>query len=179
MKIFIVSLVLVYAGISSANFVQSENMSFESKICEKWVNGKCMQGPLTRLSDALKTGQIAKFSIEEDGEGEGEVEEEATTCNKVCEQACPKCDYCDYCSFCDFYQESACEGITYFTDKETCEAKKTNNCCDVCATQCEVKGGACADGGICKGGSSETSTLMYCIEKTRNEPCRACSKKAD
>lgn len=172
MKMFVVSLVLIFAGVGSANFVNSKNMSFESKICEKWVAGKCLQGPLTRLSDSLKTGHIVRMATDEGGK-------EATTCDKVCEQACPKCDYCEYCSFCDFYQESACQGLTYFSDKETCEANKTNSCCDVCVTQCDVPGGACAEGGICNGGNSETSTLMYCIEKTRNEPCAACSKKAN
>jgi hypothetical protein len=127
--------------------------------CEKWQKGRCVQGALSKLANR---NFFSVFKIASE------------TCDKVCQEGCPNCKHCGFCGFCAVYNDQACVGVPYFTDRESCGVAKTKNCCDLCHVQCKSDQGVCSAKGYCSGGTSETDLLSHCVEKTTKEECKAC-----
>ena len=148
------ALCLLFLNPALAAEVPAEHRSH----CDKWENGRCIEGALTKLAVAMN----AKNRSE--------------TCDQVCKEGCPNCEHCGLCIFCAVYSNEACVGVPYFTDRETCGVEKTKDCCDLCKVQCQAKDGVCSNKGFCNGGTPETDLMSYCVEKTTEDECKACGQ---
>lgn len=165
---FIVSILISVYGFLAPAALADLVPPAHSFHCDQWKNGKCTEGRLTRLSHALKNQANDSMSIAD----------RSTTCDRVCEEACPKCNYCDFCPFCSIYDDAACHNVPYFENRETCSISKTDSCCKLCEVQCHSSEGACGSKGYCRNTAENTATdiLTHCIEQTTNEQCMPCER---
>jgi len=158
---FVMSLVFLLPLFSS--LVHADNLAPVDRYgCRKWENGLCVDGALTDLAKGLR-GATASG------------DQKVGSCGKICQEACPNCGKCALCSFCWLYDSDSCKNVGYYTNRDTCEEKKTASCCDLCEAHCGDHG-ACSEGEYCRGGDKTTSTIVKCIEQTQGEICEKCTK---
>lgn len=156
-------MVIIFFGLFFLNTAYAQPVPPEHKNhCEKWENGRCTEGALTKLASMFMFSNTKTPS---------------ETCSKVCQEGCPNCKHCAFCGLCAVYEDKACVGVPYFTDRESCGVAHTKNCCDLCQVQCKAKEGVCSSKGFCKGGGPETDLLSHCVEKTTEDECQTCTKR--
>lgn len=155
-----------FASLSLLLAHQGVALTPASPHCEQWLNGKCAKGPLSTLAESLKKNAFA-------------VATRSGTCDRVCNEACPKCYLCDFCDFCGIYNDAACLDVPYFVNRNTCAVEKTNSCCELCEVQCRKSEGVCGAKGFCKNNSEQPGVdlMSHCVAQTTGEECMPCSKK--
>lgn len=138
----------------------------QSSFCEQWLNGKCIKGALSKLAESIK----------QDGPA---LAMRSSTCDRVCQEACPKCNLCDFCDLCALYNDAACHDVPYFVE-DNCAIEKTNSCCKLCEVQCRKSEGVCGSKGFCKnkGEKPGVDLLSRCIAQTTSEECMPCTAPA-
>lgn len=160
MKLLLTSIVASFLLIA----YQGAALTRSSPHCEQWLNGKCAKGPLSTLAQSIKKDAFS-------------VANRSAICDRVCNEACPKCYLCDFCDFCGIYNDAACLDVPYYVD-ETCTVQRTDSCCKLCEVQCRKSDGVCGTKGFCqtKGEQPGVDLMSRCVAQTTGEECMPCSK---